>query len=139
MKLQEFYNLLCVIYAKQIHIAEEYKHLYDYIYQEQIKGYEAIEDIFISISIAEIIERAIYKNLPKLIHYHEERHNKLKEQGINTRKESTKYRFFYNQVNFMICIAQNNCKKCKSFNICPLMKKKNRKLKINIKELEKAI
>lgn len=139
MKLQELYKLLCVIYAKQIHLAEGYKHLYDYIDVEETRAYNDIDDVFISIAIAKVIEKAIYNNLPDLIQYHEKYHNKMKEEGRNTRKESARYRFYYAQVNWALCMAQNKCKKCKSFKICPLMRTKSRKLKINIRELEKAI
>lgn len=143
MKLQEFYQLLRKIYAKHIYLAEGYKHLYDYIDKEVIKAYAAIDrddieqDIFILFAIINGIEKAIYKNLPEFIRFHEEYHNKTKEAGRNTRKESARHRFFYAQANFYLCVAQNNCKKCKSFNICPLVKAKYRKVKINARELER--
>lgn len=145
MKLQELYKLLCVIYAQDIYKAEQYKHLIDYIEHEKAKAFNAIDeeekeqDIFIAFAIFIGIERAIYKSLPDFMQYHEQWHNRIKEQGKNTRKEAARHRFFYSQVNYYLCIEQNNCKKCKSFSLCPLMKKQHRKIKINIKELEREL
>lgn len=87
MKLQEFYKLLCVIYAQDIYKAEQYKHLIDYIEHEKAKAFNTIEeeekeqDIFIAFAIFKGIERAIYKSLPDFMQYHEQWHNRIKEQG----------------------------------------------------------